>query len=161
MKIIRIASVIALGLMSTACASIIEGTTQKIALTTPPADGANCTLTNPEGSWTVTSPGTVKVHKSKRDLSVTCHKDGFQDGTATVQSHFNGATAGNILLGGVIGVGVDAATGANNNYPEKVEVPMAAAGAPAPTPASMPTTTPATPAPAKTSWLEHAGGATR
>lgn len=149
MTIFRLATIVAVGLLSTACASIVEGTTQKIALTTPPVDGAACTLTNPEGSWNATSPAVVKVHKSKRDLVVTCHKDGFQDGTTNVVSHFNGATAGNIILGGVIGVGVDAATGANNNYPDKVEVPMLATGtapastAPASAPAAPPPTQPA------------------
>jgi len=161
MKMHRIVSVIALGLMSSACASIIEGTTQQIAVSTPPADGAQCVMKNPEGKWTVTTPGSVKVHKSKGDLEVVCHKDGFQDGTTKVVSHFNGATAGNIILGGVIGVGVDAATGANNNYPKSVEIPMAAATATAPmaTPASTPPAPPPAAPAAKTSSVGHAGAA--
>jgi len=39
----------------------------------------------PEGHWSITSPGKAKVHRSKGDLSVLCHKDGFQDATATVR----------------------------------------------------------------------------
>jgi hypothetical protein len=31
---------------------------------------------------------------------------------------------GNIIAGGIIGVGVDAATGAMNEYPKSIEVPM-------------------------------------
>ena len=42
---------------------------------------------------------------------------------------------GNILLGGVIGLGVDAATGAINEYPHAFQIPMyPAAPMPAPPP---------------------------
>ncbi len=55
-----------------------------------------------------------------------CKKDGFQEATYKIESHFNGATAGNILAGGIIGMGVDAATGANYNFPAEVKIPMTA-----------------------------------
>lgn len=57
------------------------------------------------------------IPKTKNDLDVNCRWDGFKDAHATIPSHFNGATAGNILAGGIIGIGIDAATGANDNYP--------------------------------------------
>jgi hypothetical protein len=45
------------------------------------------------------------------------------------RSSANGATLGNVLAGGVIGIGIDAATGANFNYPDTISVPMTPIGA--------------------------------
>jgi hypothetical protein len=106
------------------CASVVEGTTQSVAVATPPADGAKCTLENSEGTWFVTSPGNAQIHKTKNDLHITCKKDGFRDAGITVAPHFNGATTGNVIAGGLVGLGVDAATGANYNYPTGIAVPM-------------------------------------
>jgi len=41
-----------------------------------------------------------------------------------VESKFSGATIGNVLAGGLIGIAVDAASGANNFYPDQVTVLM-------------------------------------
>jgi len=57
-------------------------------------------------------------------LTVTCTKAGFQDAVVTVPAKFNAVTAGNILAGGLIGIGVDAASGANYGYAETTEVPL-------------------------------------
>lgn len=111
-------------LMLGGCASIIKGSGQSIAISTPPTAGATCTLTNGLGTWSVTSPGVVKVDKSKQDMQVHCSKPGWQDPTGTIPSNFEGWTVGNLILGGIIGVGVDAATGAINEYQHSFQVPM-------------------------------------
>jgi hypothetical protein len=116
--------VAALGVAVSGCASIVEGTTQSIAITTTPQPGAKCTLKNSEGTWFVTTPGNAQVHKTKHDLAVDCTLAGFKNGHSTVAPHFNGATVGNVIAGGIIGIGIDAATGANYNYPTSVNVAM-------------------------------------
>jgi hypothetical protein len=110
--------------MLSGCATIIKGTSQNIVITTPPITGANCLLTSREGSWAVVSPGSVHVEKSKEDVLIKCSKPGYQDAQAVIPSDFQGWTLGNIILGGVIGVGVDAATGAMNEYPNSFAIPM-------------------------------------
>ena len=45
-------------------------------------------------------------------------------GVGTLASSVEGMTAGNILVGGVIGLGVDAASGAINKYEPGVEIKM-------------------------------------
>jgi len=137
MKFGAIAAVAALGVAVSGCASVIKGTTQSVAITTPPTTGARCILSSKEGNWEVMSPGVAKVSKSKEDIQVTCTKVGWQNATATIPSNFQGWTLGNLILGGVIGVGVDAATGAINEYPGAFQVPMqpdATAAAPTMTP---------------------------
>jgi len=51
MKIGTIAAIAALGAALSGCASIVEGTTQSIAITSPPTDGAKCVLTSSEGTY--------------------------------------------------------------------------------------------------------------
>lgn len=121
---ISIAAVAAAGIAMSGCASIVRGSSQSIAIATPPTTGANCVLSSSQGNWTVVSPGAVTVERSKDDVQIRCTKPGYQDGFATIPSNFEGWTLGNLILGGVIGVGVDAATGAINQYPKAFQVPM-------------------------------------
>src|SRR5260221_12945167 len=123
MKMGTIAAVAALGVALSGCASIVEGTTQSIAVTSPPTDGAKCVLKSSEGTYYVTTPGNATVHKTKNDLDVECDKDGFQHASLKVPAKFGAATVGNVLAGGIIGIGVDAATGANYSYPTAISVP--------------------------------------
>ncbi|MFM9862532.1 MAG: hypothetical protein ACKVRO_02895 [Micropepsaceae bacterium] len=107
-----------------ACASIIKGSTAAINVTSPPITGANCILSSGQGSWQVTTPASVTVERSKEDIQVRCTKEGYQDATAIIPSNFEGWTVGNLIFGGIVGVGVDAATGAMNDYPNAFQVPM-------------------------------------
>jgi hypothetical protein len=106
------------------CASIVKGSSASVAVTTPPVQGANCALSSPEGTWQLTSPASVTIQRSKHDVQVRCTKEGYQDATAVIPSSFEGWTLGNIILGGVVGVVVDASTGAMNDYPNAFQVPM-------------------------------------
>jgi Cu/Zn superoxide dismutase len=108
-----------------ACASITRGTTQNVAINTPNVSGATCTLTsNAIGTRTITTPAVTNLEKGKDAIHVICRKDCYDDGVAIIPSNFEGMTAGNILIGGVIGLGVDAATGAMNQYQNEVSVHM-------------------------------------
>src|SRR6516162_6027082 len=111
MKLASLAAVAALGVAVSGCASIVEGTTQSVAITTSPQDGAKCTLTNSEGIWYVTTPGNAQVHKTKNNLDVVCTRAGFRDGHRTIEPSFNAVTVGNLVAGGIVGIGIDAATG--------------------------------------------------
>ncbi len=124
MKSGSVAALAALAVALSGCASIIKGTTQSIAISTTPVGGANCLLSSKEGNWPVVTPGVVRVDKTKEDILIRCSMAGYQDAVATIPSDFQGWTLGNLLIGGVIGVGVDAATGAMNEYPHSFTVPM-------------------------------------
>jgi len=124
MKLQTIAAIAVLGSAVSGCATIVNGTKQSVSVSTTPVQGAECTLTNSEGTWYLTSPASVEVHKTKNDLTVTCKKDGYQPGSQVSVSNFGGATFGNIVAGGVIGAGVDAASGANYYYNTPMIVPL-------------------------------------
>jgi hypothetical protein len=130
------------------CSSIIEGTTQEVALNTNPA-GADCGFYR-EGlriAEVANTPGSALIKKTKRDITVICVKDGYQQATYLNHSGSAGATWGNVIAGGLIGWGVDSATGADNKYDGVVNltlVPTQAAPA-APTKPVLPATLPGAP----------------
>lgn len=111
------------------CASIVSGTNQILSVETMQKDGtkvagATCKLENDKGVYYVTTPGTVNVHRAYGDLNVKCQKADLPDGVSVVKSSTKGMAAGNILFGGVVGIGVDAATGAAYDYPNLLQVMM-------------------------------------
>lgn len=110
------------------CATIIEGGGQSVAISTTPA-GAMCSVdrAGTHLADVAATPGSVRIDKSKNDLTIACSKPGFQKASITQTPKFVGTTFGNILVGGVVGVVVDAASGANYVYPAEVKLEMAAA----------------------------------
>ncbi len=139
MKFTAVAAVAALGVCLCGCATVVNGTTQSISVNTAPVSGAACTLTSSEGTWYITTPGSAVVHKTKNDITAVCKKDGYQDATATIPAKFGATTLGNVILGGGVGLIVDAASGANYTYSALTVIPMVQVTAMAPmTPAPAP-----------------------
>jgi hypothetical protein len=106
----------------TSCASVTTGTNQSISVNTEPEKGATCELHNDKGTWYVSStPGSVVVHRAYSDLNIVCRK-GEKTGNTVVKSTTKGMAFGNILVGGIIGTGVDMSTGAAYDYPTSISV---------------------------------------
>ena len=122
MRTAKILAILILSAQLTACASITAGTTQSISVDTVPRKNADCNLKNDKGNWNVTAPGSTTVTKAYGALTVTCHAKGGWAGSTSVASTTAGASFGNILVGGVIGAGVDMASGAAYVYPSSVLV---------------------------------------
>lgn len=108
------------------CATITKGTSQSIAVNTPGVPGAQCTLTSSAvGTKTLTTPASIVVDKGSDNITVTCKKECYQDGVGIIQSNTETMAAGNIILGGVVGLGIDAASGAMNRYTADNQFAMA------------------------------------
>ncbi len=119
-----IVSLMEFGLL-TGCASVANGTHEKIWVTTPPTTNADCTLKNTRGSWEVKqTPGTANVHRDNHPLDVRCNKVGYQTAHTSVGDQANGTTFGNIFLGGIVGAVVDQSNGAAYKYPSDIAVPL-------------------------------------
>jgi hypothetical protein len=117
------------GLMLPGCASVVGSKQQSILVSTKsgtgtPVEKAECTLTNPKGTWNVTTPSAVWVGRAGDDMSVDCKKPGEPEGFAQLISRANGGMFGNILIGGGIGALVDNNSGAGYDYPHEVVVVM-------------------------------------
>lgn len=119
---------VAIGTLTSGCATILNGTTQSVSLETSPVDGAKCRLQNSEGSWFLTTPGSVVVHKTKHNLDISCKKDGYKDAHVFLVPSFNFDTIGNVLVGGLAGITVDAFSGANWAYSTANIVPLIPVG---------------------------------
>jgi phosphoketolase len=117
-------AVLALMLALVGCATITKGTTQTIAVDTPGVPGATCTIQTPNGPRGLVTPGNVALDKQSAGLPITCTKECYTMGSSMIPSNTEAMAAGNVLLGGVVGLGVDAATGAMNKYPDLVTVAM-------------------------------------
>lgn len=140
---------IAATVLSSGCASIVSGTTQSVSVVGKTPEnidvmGARCTLTNNKGEWYTTTPGSVVVHRSYGELAVNCMHP-TAAGVIQVKSSTKGMAFGNILFGGVIGVGIDMANGSAYEYPQLIAVSMTSTlpPAPAPWPVALPAPAPA------------------
>jgi len=116
-------------MLGSGCASIVSGQNQSVSVETRSKQGeavmsANCKLSNNKGTWFVTSPGSVTVRRSYEDLLINCEKTNQEPGLASVKSSTKAMAFGNIIFGGVIGAGVDVASGAAYDYPTMITVLM-------------------------------------
>jgi hypothetical protein len=108
-------------LVAGGCATIINGTTQPIAITSTPS-GARVTVDDKDTSYT--TPANVELERG-RDHMLTFHLDGYQDETFAMKHSMSAVVAGNLLAGGLIGWGVDAADGAQDKLtPETVQISL-------------------------------------
>ena len=106
------------------CATVTRGTTESFVVESDPP---GATVTSSTG-WTCTTPCSVKV-KRRSDFTLNVEKDGYETVTATVTSSIDGAgtagMAGNVILGGLIGAGIDAGTGAMHSHkPNPLQISM-------------------------------------
>ena len=104
------------------CASAFDGSLESVTVQTTsdakPLAGAECTLSDHKGTWIVTTPGSVTVHRGSEPLQVTCIKDGYALATDPQASSTN---VGSILLQGAI---ISTVSGSAWSYPQMIMVPM-------------------------------------
>lgn len=127
MPLRQILALIAFAPLVTGCASVVEGTTQQIAIATNPEIGAACTGSNSKGQWSVTTPGTITVKKSSTTiLTVQCTKPGWEDGIAYAAGKWSKAgIAGEIVpYVGLVNYAADMSSGAMIVYPTSITVSM-------------------------------------
>ena len=121
----RFLPVLVTAMLAGGCASLVDGQNQSVSVLTPDCPGAACRLHNDKGRWHVaTTPASVVVNRSFADLVVNCSKDTAPPVMKAFPSSTKGMAYGNILLGGVIGAGVDVINGAAYDYPQELSVPL-------------------------------------
>ena len=126
MKLSNAIAAAAFALSAAACATVTRGTTNQVQLISEPA-GAEVKTSLGQ---TCTTPCTVEVNR-KSEFVAVFSKDGYQDASIPVQTRVAGSGAagfaGNVIIGGVVGMVADAATGATlEHYPNPVSVTLEA-----------------------------------
>lgn len=122
-------AIVAAVLFLSSCSSIVEGTSQEITVNTTP-DKAHCDLVR-EGiviASIASTPAATTIQKTKDDITIKCNKPGYQEATFINKSDVDGATVGNIILGGGIGWAIDSASGADNKYTSPVNMTLVPSG---------------------------------
>jgi hypothetical protein len=109
------------------CASVTRGTTEQIPISSTPA-GATVEVTGLENPTVCVTPCVVQAKRSA-DITVSFQKEGYEPQVIPLTKDVGGTGAagfaGNILLGGLVGMGVDAATGAAmDHHPNPVTVTL-------------------------------------
>ena len=108
------------------CATLTSGTTQSILVDTFNAPGATCKGVDKRGReyYWVNTPSASTVQKGDGPMSIACEKTGFKKTVHTIDETLVGTTFGNIILGGGVGIFIDAASGAAQEYPTLVRFPL-------------------------------------
>lgn len=98
-------------LSAVGCASILTGTSQKVSFSSDPS-GAKVEI-QPSGLQG-TTPFAVDLKKG-RGYTVTAKKEGYEKAVQSIGTTLNGWFLGNLLLGGLIGMIIDASNGSYLN----------------------------------------------
>ena len=100
------AFLLAIAVTAPGCATITRGTNEAFVIETDPT-GASVSSSS---GFFCTTPCSVQV-KRRGDFVVTIEKEGYETITSSVTSSVDGAgaagMAGNVLVGGIIGAGVE------------------------------------------------------
>ena len=113
------------------CATVTRGTTNQVQVQSePPRAQARTSLNH-----VCTTPCTLQVPR-RTEFSVVFSKPGYQDQIIDVKTQIAGTGAagfaGNVLVGGVVGMGVDAYTGATlEHVPNPVRAQLVPVARPA------------------------------
>jgi len=103
-------------LVTPGCATAIRGTTEEVTIITAPTDA---TIATDIGLHCTNAPCRLIVPR-KQAFVITATKDGYKPATLSVTTRMSGeggaALVGNVLIGGIIGIGVDAASGATLDH---------------------------------------------
>lgn len=125
-KYARLGFVIVCGILLSNCATVTRGTVNQIQVIAEPADAdARTSL-----GHTCRTPCTLTIDR-KSEFTVTISKEGYQPASVPVATRIAGSGAagfaGNIIVGGIIGMAADAATGATlEHFPNPVSVTLEA-----------------------------------
>lgn len=108
---ISIIVILTLSLFLQSCASIINGSRQKVKIDSFPS-GATIIVSGQEMGVTPT-----KINLSrKKSYSLELEKDGYETESAYITKQFNGWIWGNLIFGGPIGAIIDFGTGASYSF---------------------------------------------
>ena len=134
MRVLGVATLcVALG----GCASVTRGWDEQIAISSTPA-GVNAVVSGTSYPQPCVTPCSIKVKRSD-DISIAFEKEGYEPQVVNLTKEVAGTGAagfaGNILLGGGVGMIVDGVSGAALDHkPNPVIVTMQPVAAPAPPP---------------------------
>lgn len=123
-KLIHAIAAVAIASLCASCATITRGTTEQIQIVSdPPGAEARTSM-----GFVCVTPCTLQAGR-KDEFTVTVSKPGYEPVEVAVTTKVNpgggAAFAGNVLVGGLVGMAADASTGAGLDHsPNPVDVTL-------------------------------------
>ena len=122
---LQVIAILSLSAALASCGTVTRGRTETVTITSDPADAAISTST---GQYCPRSPCTLTVER-KAEFTAFAEKPGYKKASIEIKTKVSGGGAagfaGNVLAGGVIGMGVDAVTGASlDHYPNPAHIQL-------------------------------------
>lgn len=108
------------------CASIVHQTTQQVAVKSNPSGAAvSVACGDVHNDPKLVTPTVVTVHRKPKQCTISLAKSGYQPAEVSLNRTMSGWYAANVLIGGIIGLIVDAANGAMyDRTPSAVDVQL-------------------------------------
>ncbi len=103
------------------CASIVSDDDLTTYIETDP-EKARCELHGQDFRRVIETPDSVHLTSDAAPITVACKADGYRETAEVLDTSMDGWILGNIIFGGIIGVAVDAARGAGQNFPPRFMV---------------------------------------
>jgi len=115
-----------LAITSVRCATIKHGTTQPILVESDPSGAAVSLKCDKDSIPNLGStPTTIQVSRKSKSCAIGVQKDGYVPANVLLHRTISGAYAGNLVLGGAVGLVADAADGAMyDQEPKAVRVKL-------------------------------------
>ncbi len=107
--------------MGSACATIISDDKSTTYIETDP-ENARCELHGQDFKRVLNTPNSVSLPAEAAPITVACRAEGYKTTTQLLDTEIDGWIFGNILLGGIIGVIIDAATDSGEIYPAHITI---------------------------------------
>ncbi len=116
-------AVAALAVLS-GCASIVSDNETNVYVATEP-EAARCELDGDDFTRVINTPGSLIIPSDAAPVTVACSAEGYRTTTGELDTSADGWMVGNIIfgiLGGGIGLIVDATRGAGMKYPPSITI---------------------------------------
>lgn len=124
----RVFAAAAILLLSVNCATVVNKRHQKIPVSSSPT-GAMVSLQECGESKVdpaAVTPTVVSIKRNVTSCKVVLSKDGYDDAVVQFTRHVSGWVWGNAAIGGLIGLAVDAITGAMyGQNPDNIQISLA------------------------------------
>ncbi len=106
------------------CASIVSDNETDVYVATEP-EAARCELNGDDFTRVINTPDSLVIPSDAAPVTVACSAEGYRTTTGDLDTSADGWMAGNIvfgILGGGIGLIIDAARGAGMMYPPQITI---------------------------------------
>ena len=103
----------------TGCATISSGSDTYTQFNSTP-EKIECTVEGQNYKQVITTPANLTLPAKAAPVTITCNTQGYHQGVQTIDTKMDGSIFGNILLGGGVGLIIDACTKSGQKYPKSV-----------------------------------------